>query len=97
MTGRAGTRGRRRGWLACGGAIAVRPQLWATAVRTAARTARPSWWRRPPFVPVPDRDYLRFRMETQYGAPVPPDATDVVSYLEWCRAQDRLARGHPSP
>ncbi len=83
---------RRGGWFACSVAIACRPRLWATALRTAARTARPEWWRRPPFVPVPDRPYLRFRMETQYGDQRPPVAADVVSYLDWCRVQDRRVR-----
>jgi hypothetical protein len=89
MTGRR----HRRGWFACGLAIARRPHLWTTALRTAARTALPAWWRHPPFLPVPDRAYLRYRMETQYGSPATPDASDVVSYLEWCRAHDGLARG----
>ena len=31
------------------------------------RLARPGWWRRPPFLPLPAPDYLRFRMETAYG------------------------------
>jgi hypothetical protein len=31
-------------------------------------------------------------METQYGTTGSPTAHDVVSYLEWCRSQDRLAR-----
>jgi len=83
---------RHRGWLACFVAIACRPGLWAIAARTASRTARAAWWRRPPFVPVPDRQYLRFRMETQYGTTASPVTSDVVSYLAWCRDQDRLAR-----
>jgi hypothetical protein len=44
------------------------------------------WWRRPPFLPVPDASYLRFRMVTMYGDPnhgFEPD--DLVAYLEWCR------------
>ena len=45
-------------------------------------------------MPVPDRAYLRFRMETQYGATASPVAADVVSYLEWCRSEEaaRAAR-----
>lgn len=38
-----------------------------------------------PFLPLPDRGYLRFRVETQYGADGTPDPRDVVTYLEWCR------------
>jgi hypothetical protein len=42
---------------------------------------------------MPDEDYLRFRLETQYGA-APAEARDVVAYLEWCRAMDRaVGRG----
>jgi len=66
-------------------AVLRRPHLWSTAVRQALRLARPGWWRRPPFLPVPDADYLAFRLETQYGADGRPDARDVVTYLEWCR------------
>jgi len=71
--------------------VAARPGLWATAARQAARLARPHWWRRAPFLPVPDRDYLRFRFETQYGS-ARPDPHDLVTYLEWCRAM-----GNPRP
>ena len=80
------------------GAVLARPHLWVTALRQAGRLASPGWWRRPPFLPLPDPDYLAFRMETQYGASDhAPDAPDLVAYLEWCRAQDRelRRRGHP--
>jgi hypothetical protein len=52
-------------------------------------TARVGWWRRPPFLPVPPRAYLRFRIQTQYGTDGAPSAADLVTYLEWCRAQRR--------
>jgi hypothetical protein len=65
-------------------AIALRPRLWWVAVRQAARIARPNWWRRAPFLPIPNADYLRFRLETAYGAVVAPKPADLVSYLEWC-------------
>jgi hypothetical protein len=50
--------------------------------------ARPGWWRRPPFLPVPDPDYLRFRLETAYGGTGegPFEPADLVAYLRWCRA-----------
>lgn len=74
-------------------AVVGRPHLWVTALRQAARLARPGWWRRPPFLPLPDPDYLAFRMETQYGAPDhAADPGDLVTYLEWCRAQERARR-----
>jgi hypothetical protein len=70
----------------------IRPGLWPTALRQAMRLTRPGWWRRPPFLPTPDRAYLRFRLDTQYGSDHPMVAGDVVRYLEWCRDQQRLRR-----
>lgn len=69
-------------------ALARHPGLWATAVTQALRLARPGWWRRPPFLPLPDPDYLQFRLETQYGGDGrdrEPDPEDLVTYLHWCR------------
>jgi len=75
-------------------AIAVRPRLWGTAVRQVVRLAPRGWWRRWPPVPLPDAEYLRFRLVTQYGDPDRmPDADDVVTYLEWCRRQPKPAAG----
>jgi len=74
-------------------AVVARPRLWTTALRQAVRLARPRWWRRAPFLPLPDPDYVAFRMETQYGARAhPAEPGDLVAYLEWCHAQDREMR-----
>lgn len=71
-------------------AICRRPDLWPTALRQARRTAPPGWWRHRPFLPVPSGDYLRFRLQTQYGDDAAtPDPGDTISYLEWCRSWDR--------
>jgi hypothetical protein len=77
-----------RFWMRSGRLVLARPELWPTALAQSTRLARPRWWRRPPFLPLPDREYLRFRFETQYGAAGAPDAADLVDYLEWCRATD---------
>ena len=66
-------------------AVVRHPSLWGTAIVQLFRLAAPGWWRRRPFLPVPDADYLRFRLETQYGSDHQPDPADVVSYLHWCR------------
>lgn len=68
-------------------AVAGRPSLWAVALRQALVLARPGWWRRRPFLPLPDPSYLRFRLQTAYGGAGdgPPAARDVVAYLHWCR------------
>ncbi|MFZ4719635.1 MAG: hypothetical protein ACOYMR_09435 [Ilumatobacteraceae bacterium] len=73
-------------------AVAARPSLWATAVRMWWRTTPGDWYRTRPYLPVPDRHYLHFRLVTQYGrddAPVEP--VDVLNYLAWCKQQDRAA------
>jgi len=79
-------------WAPVVAAAAARPVLWPTAIRQAWRLAPDGWWRRAPWLPVPTRDYLRFRHVTQYGGHLPPgarvpapEARDVVSYLLWCR------------
>ena len=73
-------------------AVLGRPSLWTTALRQARRTSPPGWWRRPPFLPVPSGDYLRFRLVTQYGETErSPDPADVLDYLAWCRDWDRAA------
>jgi hypothetical protein len=75
------------GWTATVGAVARRPGLWPTAMRQARALAARRWWARPPFLPVPDRDWLSFRMETQYGdSRHPVVAADVVAWLEWASA-----------
>lgn len=74
-------------------AVLARPRLWATALRQAGRLAAPGWWKRAPFLPVPDPDYLGFRMETQYGSATHgPEPADLVAYLEWCQAEERARR-----
>ena len=82
-------------------AIAARPYLWATAASTVLRLARPRWWARRPFLPVPDEAYWQFRLVTAFGGPersgtVAPGGAAVgegarlsgdeaIAYLRWCR------------
>ena len=67
-------------------AVVRHPRLWSTALRQWVRLTPRGWWHRRPFLPVPDRHYLEFRMQTQYGDPRHrPATTDVISYLTWCR------------
>lgn len=73
-------------------AVLTRPWLWTTAVRQLFRLARPGWWRRRPFLPLPDETYLRFRLETQYGDQRDPGPEDLVTYLEWLRSTRHLYR-----
>jgi hypothetical protein len=79
-------------WWSAGRDLLRRPGLWPTALVQARRIAHPGWWRRPPFLPLPDPVYLRFRMETAYGPGGEPEAADVVAYLGWCRDFSRRCR-----
>ena len=72
-------------WLRAVLPVVRRPDLWPTAARQALRLARPRWWRTPPFLPLPDRDYVRFRLQTAYGSEGSPARDDLVAYLTWCR------------
>lgn len=75
--------------VAAAGAVLRRPRLWTTALVQIRRLAARDWWRHRPFLPLPSPEYLRFRLETQYGGDQVPEPGDVVTYLEWCRAFDR--------
>jgi hypothetical protein len=69
-------------------AILRRPALWPAV----ARLVPARWWRRWPPFPWPPPDYVRFRIETMYGANGRIDPDDLVRYLEWCRRMGRSAR-----
>lgn len=60
------------------------PKTGVALLRTGWRFRSRNWYRRFPFLPLPARDYLRWRMYTAYGdeATVPP-ADDVVRYARW--------------
>lgn len=68
------------------GRALVNPRLAVDLLRTAWAFRRRQWWRKAPFLPIPDRTYLRWRMYTAYGdeAAVPP-VGDVVGFARWRR------------
>jgi hypothetical protein len=61
-----------------------RPRLLPQMARAAWRFRARGWWRRAPFLPVPPREYLDWRMHTAYGNydAIPP-VKDVVRYARW--------------
>jgi hypothetical protein len=62
----------------------VRPSVATALVRLAWRFRRRSWYRRPPFLPLPDTTYVRWRMYTAYGdSDAVPPMEDVVRYAHW--------------
>jgi len=77
-------------WRSLAGGLAARaaldPRLALDLLRAVWAFRRREWWRRAPFLPLPDRDYLRWRMYTAYADEdaVPP-ADDVVRFARWRR------------
>jgi hypothetical protein len=64
----------------------VRPRLALDLVRLTWSFRARDWYRHAPFLPLPPRDYLRWRMVTAYGDEdaVPP-LEDVVRFARWRR------------
>ena len=64
----------------------LRPQLAIDLLRLTWSFRSRRWWRRPPFLPLPPREYIQWRMFTAYGDPhaVPP-VDDVVNFARWRR------------
>jgi hypothetical protein len=60
------------------------PRTGVALLRVGWRFRSRDWYRRFPFLPLPARDYVRWRMYTAYGDEdaVPP-ADDVVRYARW--------------
>jgi hypothetical protein len=77
-------------WRALAGTLALRalvsPRLAVDLLRTGWAFRRRDWWRQAPFLPLPDRTYLRWRMYTAYASEdaVPP-AEDVIRFARWRR------------
>jgi hypothetical protein len=70
-------------------ALVRSPSLWGTGIRQARRLAPTRWWAVPPFLPLPRREYLRYRLETQYGTTGAVEPEDLVVYLRWVKDRDR--------
>ena len=66
----------------------VSPSLARDLVRVAWRFRARRWFIRPPFLPIPGRDYVRWRMHTAYGdAGAVPSVEEVVRYARWVARQ----------
>ncbi|MGD8288951.1 MAG: hypothetical protein PVI31_10040 [Gemmatimonadota bacterium] len=67
----------------------VIPHLLGAAWAFRAR----DWYARPPFLPLPPRSYLRWRMETAYGSPdAMPSLSEMERYLVWTTRMRREMR-----
>ena len=72
------------------GRALVHPTIARDLLRVAWRFRSRRWYKRFPFLPLPARDYVRWRMVTAYGdgATIPP-AEDVIRYARWVSEQPR--------
>lgn len=70
--------------LALAGRSLRHPTLALDLARVSWRFRNRHWYRRFPFLPLPDREYVRWRMDTAYGSPdaIPP-ARDIERYARW--------------
>ena len=67
-------------------AVLRRPSLWSTVLIQGFRLTPRRWWARAPFFPVPTREYIRFRVLTQYGERGHTlEVADLLSYLRWLK------------
>jgi hypothetical protein len=68
-------------------AVARHPRLWSTALRMARRVSPDSGYDTAAF--------FRFRNQTQSGGDGagPPQAHDLLVFLEWAKKWDRSAKG----
>lgn len=64
-------------------------RLGRAALVTAWTHARNRWWRRPPFLPIPDRTHLAWRRTTAYGVDRPVEKDDLKAFLLWADRQRR--------
>lgn len=73
-------------------AVLRSPARWVEGLRAAWALRSLTWFSQAPYLPLPDRTYLRWRSLTAYGdssAPVP--SADLLLYLTW-RAAYRRSR-----
>ena len=70
---------------------AVRPRLAVDLLRLTWSFRARDWYRHAPFLPLPPREYVRWRMFTAYGDEdaIPP-VDDVVRFARWRRETMRL-------
>lgn len=61
-----------------------RPALAVNLLRVSWRFRSRIWYRRFPFLPLPDSEYLKWRLHTAYGEDgAVPSAEDIERYARW--------------
>lgn len=64
-------------------------RLVRSTVVTGFAHVRRGWWRRLPFLPIPDRQHLAWRRWTAYGSDRPAERRDILTFLLWADRQRR--------
>ncbi len=77
-------------WLTLSLSLALRalvnPAVALDLLTVAWRFRRRDWYARVPFLPVPAREYVAWRMYTAFGDPhAVPTVHDVIRYARWAR------------
>ena len=86
----AATRSWPRLALALTARAAANPALAADLLRVAWRFRNRRWYRRFPFLPLPPREYVRWRMHTAYGDhDAVPTAAELERYARWIGSDHR--------
>jgi hypothetical protein len=68
------------------GRALMNPRVALDLLTLAWAFRRRNWWRRAPFVPLPDAAYLEWRLHTAYGDELTlPPVEDVVRFAQWRR------------
>jgi hypothetical protein len=66
-----------------------RPRLIPLLMAAGWRFRRRQWYRKPPFLPLPTQDYVRWRMYTAYGSRGEPTGAELERYLRWSAWMNR--------
>ena len=71
-----------------------RPRLLVGLLRAAWRFRARGWWKRPPFLPLPPREYMAWRMHTAYGdGERAPRVEELHRYVRWANRLHRTRSG----
>jgi len=64
----------------------LNPRLGVDLCRLLWSFRRRGWWRNFPFLPLPDPEYMRWRMYTAYGDErAVPSVEEVIGFARWRR------------
>lgn len=70
-----------------------RPRLWPALLSAAWAFRSRDWYRKAPFLPLPSKAYMRWRLETAYGEPdAAPPADEIARFVTWSADMRRRMR-----